>query len=675
MKKIKYVVTAVLMSAIWLCSPISSMASQTTSYTYTLDDKANYMRTQDAYLPERTKTAMGLNAPEDMFIDQNNVMYIADTGNSRIVKYDIDTDKVLGDYTYPEFQTPKGIFVNAQGEIFVADSKAKAVFVFDKNFELIRKIEKPNVPAFGDTAYEPSKVAVDDSGVIYLVSEGVYNGVIQLDETGEFTGFFAVNKADLSLFQKIQTLLFTREQLARLVNRNPTTFANVVLDYRGIVYTITLGDDENPIKKHKTNGSNMFADTVYGYPDISDIWVDDDLLIYTTSKTGYVDVYTPEGEMIFEFGSYVSNLDVAGLYSSLSTMAVDNNGYVWTIDGIKGYVQSYRPTEYAIKVYEALKLYSGGHYEEALVVWDEVLAMNQMSVVAHDGIGKAYMSQFNYENAMEHFEVAGNHEMYSEAFWELRNVWMQTYLQYFLILIMVLVLVVFVVGKVDRKGKVKAFNKAVSKKIMSTKGLGDTLYALKVARHPMDGYYDIRVSKKGTVLGASILYVIFFVSFMLYMLAKGFIYQYYDVQDLDINSIVVGFFAIIGLFVICNYLVTSINDGEATLKKVYMLVAYSFGPVIITLLGVTALSHVVTTNESFFLSVAMLIGSIWTVIIIFIGLQTVHNYSGKETIKSILLTVLLIFVVILVLLIVSIMWEQVWTFLSTIGKELMQNVF
>ena len=47
--------------------------------------------------------------------------------------------------------------------------------------------------------------------------------------------------------------VFTREQLARLLDRNPTTFANVALDNRGIVYTVTLGSRIDPIKKHKTN--------------------------------------------------------------------------------------------------------------------------------------------------------------------------------------------------------------------------------------------------------------------------------------------------------------------------------------------------------------------------------------------------------------------------------------
>ncbi len=681
MKRLLYAVTALVLSVVSLGGTVAAQASQTTSYTYTViegqngEGYAQYTRTQDAYIPERTITKMGLSAPEDMYIDKDNMMYIADTGNLRIVKYDIDTDTVVEEFTYDEFQTPKGICVTQKGEIYVADSKAKALFVFDKEWNLIRKIERPDVPAFGDTPFEPSKVSADESGNIYLVGEGVYSGVIQLSEEGNFLGFFAVNKANLSLFEKIQSIVFTREQLARLLDRNPTTFANVALDNRGIVYTITLGSRIDPFKKHKTNGSNMFTESVFGYPDISDIWVDDNLLIYTSSKTGYIDVYTPQGELIFEFGSYVSNMDVAGLYTSLTTMAVDQNGYIWTIDGIKGYVQSYRGTEYALQVYKALELYDGGHYDEALKVWDEVLALNQMSVIAHNGIGNAYMSQYDYKNALEHYEVAGNHGKYSDAFWELRNVWLQKYLGYFLVGAAALFLVVFIVGKLDKEKKVQKIKKTCKEKLMSIRGVGDALYAFKVARHPLDSYYDIRIGAKGTVLGASILYALLFIAFMLYMLGKGFIYQYYDVEDLDVSSIVVGFFAIIILFVVCNYLVTSINDGEGSLKQVYLIPAYASLPLTISLFSITAVSYVVTTNEAFFLTVGLMIGAVWSIILLYIGLQTVHNYTAGETIKSVLLTFLFIFVVVVVIMIVTIMWDQVWTFLSTLGEELTQNVF
>ena len=58
--------------------PRAAVAGQATSYTYTLDDKGEYIRTQDAYLPDRTLAELGLASPSDLFIDKNDLMYIAD---------------------------------------------------------------------------------------------------------------------------------------------------------------------------------------------------------------------------------------------------------------------------------------------------------------------------------------------------------------------------------------------------------------------------------------------------------------------------------------------------------------------------------------------------------------------------------------------------------------------
>ena len=67
-------------------------------------------------------------------------------------------------------------------------------------------------------------------------------------------------------------------------------------------------------------------------------------------------------------------------------------------------------------VYNALNQYEAGNYDEAMAQWNEVLKRNQMSVLAHDGAGKAYLHTEEYEEALEHFRVANDKTYYSEAF-------------------------------------------------------------------------------------------------------------------------------------------------------------------------------------------------------------------------------------------------------------------
>ena len=55
-KKSSVLLLALIMTAL---SVLPVAASQATSYTYTLDDQEELVRTQDAYLPDRTITTLG----------------------------------------------------------------------------------------------------------------------------------------------------------------------------------------------------------------------------------------------------------------------------------------------------------------------------------------------------------------------------------------------------------------------------------------------------------------------------------------------------------------------------------------------------------------------------------------------------------------------------------------
>lgn len=654
-------------------APFAS-ASQATSYTYTFDQKGYWTRTQDAYLPDRTVTELGLNIPEDLYIDKSNMLYIADSGNARVVKYSIDTAVVVDIATYEGMSNPRGIFVTKNGDLYVADPSAKKVFRFDKNFNFIEDFTRPEAPSFSDTKFEPLRISVDNSGNMYIVSEGVYNGVIQLGPNGDFLGYFTVNKTRLSLVQAIQNAIFTRAQLGNLVARVPTTFSNVFIDNDNIVYTTTMGTNIDGLKKHNTAGGNVFKKQDWVSDEMTDVWVDEQGIIYTSENDGYINIYSSAGEMIFNFGAYVFDMDVSGYFSRLPAIAVDQNGNIWTADGDKGYLQSFKPTEYSQMMYSAMGLYEKGLYQESLEKWNEVLRLNQMSVLAHNGVGKAYLHAERYLEAMDHFKVSGDREYFSEAFWEVRNTWIQKNMRGIVILFVLLYLISFCIKTFDKKHKVRKARRSLTGEVLKVPVLGDTLYAFKIPRHPIDRYYDIRVKRKGTVAGATILYLLLFIIFMTYTVGKGYIYQYVAVEDMDINAIVIGFFAIIGLFVICNYLVTSIKDGDGSFQQVYMIPAYGCIPYMVAMFSITILSYFLTNNEAFLLSIILYVGIVWSVISIFLGFMTVHDYSVKETIVSLIITVVFMIIAAILLLVIIIMWDQLWQFIQTIGKEMARNV-
>lgn len=688
MRKIKLIIVMVLLAMTVTIFNQKTVASPATFFTMTLNAKGRYVRTQDAYLPDKTNMSLGLKAPEDMIFDDDNHLWIADTGNARIVKYDTYANSVISILTYPEFRTPKGVFVSSRG-VYVADSTAKAVFRFDLNLNFVEKFERPNSISFGDTAFAPSKMVVDNRGNMYIYGEGVNSGIIQLSNRGEFLGYFTTNKIRLNPIQRFYQLIFSQEQFDNIAQRDPATFSSLFIDKNSMIYTTTMSTNFNAVKKHNTQGGNIF-DRTLAYDDARDVYVDAQGIIYAGMQSGVIFVYDQQGRFIFSFGAGSNAIsdDVAGIFSKLAAIAVRNDGRVFALDDQKSFLQSFEPTDYSTQIYEAIYLYETRQYQASIEAWNGVLELNQMSVIAHNKIAESYLQIENYEQAMKHFKLAGNRDGYSVASWEVRNINIQNSLGTFIILGVALFAVYTVLKYVDKKtgtyvmdngetahgpGKISTFLVPV-KNIFKIKFIADLLLIFKVMRHPVDSFYDIKVGKKGSFLAALIIYFTLFIIFINYSANKGFIYQYIAPEDLDITALVLGYFSLTILFVITNYLDTSINDGIGTLKNIFLMFIYALGPLLIAFAATTALSFVLTQDEVFFLDMTMNVGWAWTAILIFIGVSETHQYTGKQTVRSIIMSILFLVILAVVLIIIISMWQQLYYFIEAIVKEAIRNV-
>ena len=209
MKTIKSVVLLVL-SAVMLLSVFTVGASASSAYqtyTYSIDGKALY--SPDAYSAAKTVGAddLGiekLNNPGDMVTDAEKKVYIADSGNNRIIvlsRY-LEVDHIITDFVNDKgnpdaLKNPQGVFVvnpredGDNGEIWVCDTDQNRLVVFDRvTFEFKKIVDQPQSQLFDDDAvYKPVAMAIDQYGRIYVVSSTTYQGIIVMDSEGEFVGF------------------------------------------------------------------------------------------------------------------------------------------------------------------------------------------------------------------------------------------------------------------------------------------------------------------------------------------------------------------------------------------------------------------------------------------------------------------------------------------------------
>ncbi len=210
-------------------------------------------------------------------------------------------------------------------------------------------------------------------------------------------------------------------------------------------------------------------------------------------------------------------------------------------------------------------------------------------------------------------------------------------------------------------------------KIGSVYGVRDLVFAFSVMRHPLDAYYDLKRKNRGSYGGATLLYLLLFITLLIYQTSKAFIFQMTAVEDMNIMAIMGGYLGVILLFIVCNYLVTSINDGEGSIGDIYKLVAYASMPLTVSFALITFISYGLTENERFLVSFIQIAGIAWFCITMYLGLQEMHNYNVWNTVKSILFTALFIAIAIVVILILTVLFQQIAQFVQSVGREIYYN--
>ena len=662
-----------------MIAPISASA-ETPYVTYTIDGYGSIRQTQTAYLAHSTITKFGeetLSGPSDIMVTNDGLIYVADSGNKRIVVGNLEGDlvSIIGEGT---LVNPMGVYVTEEKHVYVADRDAEKIFIFDGNGELIQTYGKPTSPLYGaSVSFLPIKITVNDAGIMYIVCESNTNGIVQISPTegGTFLGYFGTNFASTDLMTIIYRAILTDAQRAQMVSNIPSTPTNLAIDAKGLIYTVTRGNQNATLKLLNiagtnliTNGDNTYADAptdvVAGYHDN----------VYVADQQGYIYEYNNNGELMFVFGGPDDGSQRVGLSSMVSGIAIDANDRIYVLDSDKCRVQVYQPTEFTNLLHEALYLYSKGRYTESKEPLTRILEMNSMFDYANKAMGRAYFQEEDYDMALHYARLAKDYEGYSDAFWEIRNVWLKKNIMTVIGLCVLLWAVMKVVSVLDKKKHILDKPRALREKFLQNKVASNLNYALYYMKHPVDGAYGIANEGRANWLASSLILVIFIIEYIVNKYTCGFLMKNVMEGRYEIFTDIGTVLAVMIALTACTYLVCTINDGEGTIKKLYTMFCYTLIPYVVLTPVVYLLSHVFTGNEAVMLSMVNILIYGWIAVIGFVGLKEVNNFKMTETVKIILLTVFTVLIMALLIFIIYVLWAQVFEFVSAIFGEVVYQL-
>ena len=410
------------------------------SYTYSSDGFALY--SPSAYSPVSSYNyqdvfsgteMVDFNNPTDMVVDDEGRVYIADSGNNRILVLNPESykcDRIIDSFDNgghkDSFSDCRGVFVNEE-YIFVCDTNNQRIVVFNRDYEFVKIIGKPTGTLFGATTqYNPVAMAVDQYGRIFVISYTTYEGVIVMTSDGVFTGYIGAQKGDYNALQLILRRFQTAAQREASIKNVSTEYNNITIDEDGFIYVTTntinaekqqtavksKDVDYAPVKKLNSAGSEIMkrngffspageVDIQYrsmdlinpapvGASSIVDVAIGDERTwSIVDAKRSKIFTYNQDGVLLFAFGD--TGLQLGNL-QKISAIAYQNGKLLVLDSDAKSFVV-YKRNPYGELLLEALRCENERRYEDSVTAWLSVLQYNNNFDSAYIGVGRSYYRQ------------------------------------------------------------------------------------------------------------------------------------------------------------------------------------------------------------------------------------------------------------------------------------------
>ena len=413
-------------------------------HCYNYDHYGKPVETPAPYKPITQSSDIGglinrqFNQPADIFVAKNGDIYVLDSGNGKIEVFNSSLAylRTIDGFMKSEseadsLKNPEGIFVTDIGDIYIADTQNGRIVVLDNAGGLkfyIAKVESELL----DSGFEflPSKLAVDDSGRLYVVANRVFQGIMMFEINNRFSNFIGtvdVTVTPIELFWRRFSTKAQREKSKLFV---PTEFSNLDIDSEGFIYTSNIDLDSGKMIKrlnpygvdvlknhteHKLAGDLLYSlrGDLSGPTQFCDVTVrKNGMYSALDSVRGRVFTYDDEGHILHIFGGFGTQTG-----SFKKPVAIDSSdGKLLVLDQEQGRVMVFEHTEYGHLIEGAVSARFLGEDEKSIDFWQLVLKQDPNYELAYSGIGRSLLAEYRNKEAMEYLKKGHDTKYYSIAF-------------------------------------------------------------------------------------------------------------------------------------------------------------------------------------------------------------------------------------------------------------------
>lgn len=469
-KRIVTLALTLVMSLILCMQAVPAMAEHTKDASYIYDFWGNANQSLSAFQlaavidGNSMGNGLDLSSVKDVFVYNNEEIYVVDSTAGRVNIFNssfefMDSIRIIRDdngkiVVSPEtnkqmlLSSPEGVYVTDE-YVYIADTGNDRILVLERGTHaLVNEITRPETMV-GDSPFKPSKLAVDHSGRIFVVVQNSTEGIIELNSDGSFSRYYGVNSPTVNLLDYFWRSIATEEQRATMTKVYAPAFSNLHVDQEGFVYAVTVDTaSKEMVFRFNSNGENVLRK--FGYSEqLGDLpgGIDDTFTMSTFTDIAVneygvyaildtvknrVFVYNFDGNLLSIFGGEGST---KGTFANPTSIAWMGNDLIIGDENLSS-AFIYKTTDFGDLILAAEQKYYTGDFEGAAVLYQDAVAMNANYDHAYVSIGKNVLMQDEYKEAMYYFRLGNDKTYYSTAFMGYRNLIMQ---KYFFVLAIVVV--------------------------------------------------------------------------------------------------------------------------------------------------------------------------------------------------------------------------------------------
>ena len=282
-RRIRKVITLVL-SLVVFAMIATTAASAYIPYTaYNFDYFGEIVNGPAGYLPERIifGADVGIDEfinPSDMYVDEKDQILIVDSGaagsRSRIIVLDKNFKliKKIEKFISPQGEVldvinATGVCMDKDGFIYLCDPDSFRILKLDMNGNVVLVYGAPPSEFVNDSfVYRPQKLGIGINGSIYVISKGCTDGIMEFDTQGSFVRFFGAPEVELSVtdylniyWRNIYRVIGGDSVDAFFATYVPSEFSNLTVDDNGFVFTMVASNESSTDEVYKLNfqGKNI----------------------------------------------------------------------------------------------------------------------------------------------------------------------------------------------------------------------------------------------------------------------------------------------------------------------------------------------------------------------------------------------------------------------------------